>query len=138
MQTGPNTSSHETFSSGAGVRDHGRAQQLSVQLAAGEDLGAGRAGLLDPGEHPVACVAVDQRADVGGLVRRVADDERLHLGQEAAEQVVVAGAVHVDPLDGDAALPGEREGVRGELRGRVVEVAVRLDDHRASRSRARA
>ena len=86
MQTGPKTSSHETFRSGAAFAITVGRSELAVELAAGEDLRAGRAGLLDPGEHAVARVGVDQRADVGRLVGGVADDERLDLGQEALEQ----------------------------------------------------
>ena len=50
-------------------------------------------------------------------------------GQEALQEAVVGGSLDVDPLDGDAALAGEGEGVGGELRRGLVEVGVRLDDH---------
>jgi hypothetical protein len=38
--------------------------------------------------------------------------------------------VNVDPLDGDAALPRERERVRRQLRDRFVDIGVGLDDDR--------
>src|SRR5207248_10417310 len=47
---------------------------------------------------------------------------------EALEEAVVCGALDVDPLDGDAALAREREGVRDELGRRLVEVGVRGHD----------
>ena len=98
-------------------------------LAAGEDLGAAPS-LLDPLEDALAVALVDHRPDVGLLVGRVADLQRLDLRQEALEECVADVAVDVDPLDGDAALARERERVRRELRRRLVEVGVRLDDHR--------
>ena len=58
VQTGPKTSSHETLSSGRGVRDHRRPDQLARRaIAAGEDLGARRPRLLDPLEDALARAA---------------------------------------------------------------------------------
>ena len=114
---------------GGDVREHGGLDQ-PVLLAAGEHGRAARPGLLDPGDDPLLRVGVDHRPDVGLLVRRVADLERLDLGDEARDEVVVGGAADVDPLHGDAALPGEGEGVAGELRRGLLDVGVRLDEDR--------
>ena len=79
---------------------------------------------FDPLGDPGPRVLVDHGPDVGRLVRRVADDERLDLREEALEEAVENRSLDVDPLDGDAALAGEGEGVRGELGGGEVEVGV--------------
>ena len=93
-------------------------------MAPDEELRACGLGLLDPLGDPRPRVLVDHRPDVGRLVRRVADDERLDLRQEALEEAVEHGPLDVDPLHGDAALAGEGERVRGELRRGEVEVGV--------------
>ena len=113
VQTGPNTSSHDTLSSGPAfaITVAGAAR---LEVAAGEDLCSGRASLLDPGEH-ASRAPVDQRPDVGRLVGRVAG-ARPPPWAELLEQLVVGVSLDVDALDGDAALAGEGESVRGEPR----------------------
>ena len=126
-QTGPKTSSQTTARRLGSLGEHDRAERVGV-VAAGEELRAGGLRLLDPLGDPRARVGVDHRPDVGRLVRRVADGQRLDLRQEALEEAVEGGLLDVDPLDGDAALAGEGEGVRGELRRGEVEVGVGGDD----------
>ena len=71
----------------------------------------------------------DQRADVGRLVERVADDERV----EAPREVVlepVERLVVVDALHRDARLPRVGRAAPDDALGGVVEVGVRGDDDR--------
>ena len=107
--------------------DHGRSQEPVVaQVAARQHLAL---RLADPREHAVALVLGDQRPDVRRRVRRIADLERADLCHEARYEVV-PGAVHdVDALDRDAALAGEREGIRGEARD-CPRRGIAADDRR--------
>ena len=130
VTTGPKTSWQETLSSGTGVRDHGRPDEVAVELAAGEDLGAAGPCLVDPLQDPVAGVLVDHGPDVGLLVCRVAERQRLDLRQQSGDELVVDALLNVDPLDRDAALTGEGEAVLRSRRDGGVQVGVGLDDQR--------
>src|SRR5207245_315710 len=83
-----------------------RAQQLAFDPAPGEEAGARRLRLLDPREDALLRAVVDHRADVGLVVARVADVQRLDLRQEALEEAVERGPLDVDALHRDAAQPG--------------------------------
>ena len=84
VTTGPKTSSHDTLASARRSGDHRRLDHDSASLAAGEHLGAEPAGLLDPLEDPLSRIRVDHRADVRLLIGGIADDELLHMRDEAA------------------------------------------------------
>ena len=119
-----------------GAAQHGRreAAVLVDELAAGEQLGAARDGLVDPLLDAVAVVRGDQRADVGVLAHRVAGDEALDVLDEAGREVVGDRLVQQDPLDRDAALARVREGVDLGLVGGLLPVAVVVDDERRGRA----
>ena len=75
-------------------------------------------------------LGVDERADVGGVVHRVTDDELLGTADELDEELVGDGVVDEQPGAGNTALPlvegdGEESGVDG-----VVEVGVGEDHGR--------
>ena len=61
-------------------------------------------GLVDPGLDALGGVLADQRADVGGVVRRVAGDLRLDGRDDLRHQPVVDGGVGDHPLHRDAGL----------------------------------
>ena len=111
------------------LAEHERAERVRV-CGTYEELRACGLGLLDPLRDPRARALVDHGADVGRLLGRIAHDQCLHLREEALEEAVDDGPLDIDPLDGDAALPGEGEGVRGELRGGKVEIGVGGHDDR--------
>ena len=98
--------------------------------AAGEHRSALRLSALDPGEHLLELLLVDDRADLGRRVVRIADDTALHPGQQPAAEVVVDRLLHINPASRGAFLSGrpERAGV-GQLDG-AVEVRVGHHDHR--------
>src|SRR5437016_1234122 len=97
---------------------------LVDQLAAGEQLGAGRDRLVDPLLDPVAVVGRDQRPDVGLGIEWVTDREALGVADKALGEVIGDRLVHEYALDRDAALPGVREGVKLGFVGSRLPVAV--------------
>src|SRR4029077_5564537 len=60
---------------------------------------------------------------------RAPDAQRFGRRHERPHERVVGRTLDVDALYRDAALPGERERVRGELRRCCLEVCVSGDDH---------
>ena len=64
------------------------------------------------------------------LVVRIAGDQRLGLRHQPVAQLVVDVGVDEDALHADAALAGLVEGAEDDPLDRVVEVGVRVDDHR--------
>ena len=136
VATGPKISSHQTLASCGGRAEQGRRQAAALvdQLAAGQQLGAGGDRLVDPLLDPVAVAGGDQRADVGLGVERVADRQRLDVGDEALGEGVGDVLVDEDALDRDAALAGVREGVDLGFVGRRLPVAVGVDDQRRVRA----
>src|SRR5581483_12057527 len=85
--------------------------------------------LAHPLEDPLAILVGDHGPDIGALVRRVADDEGFDLRNELGDERIPRLADDEDALDRDAALAGERERVRGELR-RSTRRGIFTDDRR--------
>src|SRR5262249_2903335 len=75
-----------------GLDHHGRLDHAAPDVAAEQALGPGGARLGQPRPDPLAVAGADQRAESGGLVERVADFERAHLGHEAVHELLEAGA----------------------------------------------
>jgi hypothetical protein len=86
------------------VVEHGGRVARPVAGAAGEHAAAGRHGLVDPRLHPPGGGLVDERADVGRVVVRVADTECGDVPPDLLDELVVDVAVGVDALHGDAGL----------------------------------
>src|SRR5438270_9690644 len=114
------------------VADTGDPRRLEelAGLATGEHFRSARSRLLDPRADPASRVVVDHGADVSLVVARVPDLQRFDLRHERLHEGVECGTLDVDALHGDAALPGERKRVCGELRRRRGNVGIRSDDHR--------
>ena len=90
VHSGPKTSSHETFASARRVGDDGRPEELAVERPAGQDARASLPCLLDPLEDAVALARRDERTDVGRVVRRIADDERVDRGRKRSRNASYA------------------------------------------------
>ena len=80
--TGAKTSSQRDAQVLGDVGEHRRPPHRALALAAGEHGRARGARLVEPLADPVGVRRVDHRADVGRLVERVADDERLDAADE--------------------------------------------------------
>ena len=91
MQTRPEDLLARDLRVGRRVRDHRRAEQLAVERAARKDRAPRAVASSIHCEHAIALGLGDQRADVGLLVRRVADFERLDAWKKALEECVVGG-----------------------------------------------
>src|ERR1700730_8518621 len=77
LTTGPNTSSHTTFMVGLTPASTvgsvcGARGVHPAALAAGEDFCAAARRVIDPGLHALRRALVDQRADIGRRVHRIA------------------------------------------------------------------
>ena len=73
---------------------------------------------------------VGERAQPVGAPQRVADGDGLRLLDQPAHQLVVDGALHVDPAVGGALLAAETEGGAHDALGRLVQVRRGHDDGR--------
>src|SRR5262245_32833939 len=83
---------------------------------------------MDPAFHPPCRALVDQCADIGRRIHRVADLELRDLFSQAHDEAVVQARVHIDVLHGDAALAGQPHRVEGAQWRRLFDIAVRIDD----------
>ena len=130
--TGPNTSlrAHLHVRRDVGEHASARARRRRSSSPPVATLAPPATRLVDPRRHPVALAGRDERRHVGGLVERVADDERCDPLDQRGGEVVGDRAVHVDPLRRDAALAGVGEAGDLDLVGRRLPVAVGLDDDR--------
>jgi ParB family chromosome partitioning protein len=70
----------------------------------------------------------DERADLGFVVRRVADDDRLRRGDEAGDEFIVRLALDEDAAARAAILAGVGEDAHRRLRRRFLQVGVGEDD----------
>ena len=116
--------------SGAHAGEHGGGEQAVANVAAGGDRGPACDRLADPRDDAIAGVGADERADVGRLVERVAEDEPLDARDERGEEAVVDRALGDHALHRDAGLPGVREPGAGDPLGGTVDVGVGRHDHR--------
>ena len=73
LTTGPNTSSQTTRMFGLDVDQHGRLDLRAVAAAAGQHARALLRGLAHPGLDALGRRLVDQRADVGRGIERIAE-----------------------------------------------------------------
>ena len=123
----------QDLAAGRGVGEDGRAEvqptELVVRAAAEQHCRAVGHGSLDETGHSLQVPARDQRADVGGLVPRVALPQRAGLREEPREEVVGDRVGHEQPYGGQAHLPGVVELLDGQVDGEV-EVGVVEDQQR--------
>jgi len=104
--------------------------RTTVDLATDEHLRSRGHGVVDPRLHAFGLVAGHQGRDVGGLVERIADDERAHVLDQRCREVVVDRSVREDALRRDARLTRMAESRDLDLRRRAPPVAAGLDHHR--------
>ena len=128
--TGPNASSTLSLVSRSTSFEQGRLEHRAVALAAAEQGRALGHRLLDPAVEPLRLPSVDHRADEDVAVLGIAGDQRLGLRDQHVAEFVIDVVVDQDALDADAALAGLVEGAEDDPLERVVEVGVRVDDHR--------
>ena len=130
VTTGPKTSSQLTFSSGAAFAiTVGRIRPSCTSPPARISAPPARASSIQSRIRSRASSSITGPTSVSSSAGSPSFSAS-HLREEALEKRLVDGTLEVDPLHRDAALAGEREGVRGHrLRGRI-DVGVRGDDHR--------
>ena len=107
------------------------------RLAAGEDLARGAPRRSTRGSRSRASSSITGPTSVSSSAGSPTLSAST-FGTNSLHERVADVACDVDALHGDAALAGERERVRGELRRGVVDVGVRARRSPASRCRARA
>jgi hypothetical protein len=99
----------------------------SCASAAAEQAGAGADCFFDPvGADGVAFP--DQRADVGGLIERIAGLQLLHAFDEQVGELSVDRMLDQNALHGNAGLAGVAEASGDAALGGVGEVGVAVDD----------
>ena len=112
------------------VVDDGGGVERALAVVAVQQLGALGDGVVDAVLEHAGGALVDDGADVGGGVHRVAALELLGLRQHGFGELVGDLLHHQDALHGRAALAGVLGGaLHGQL-GRLVEVGILHDDQR--------
>ena len=74
---------------------------------------------------------VDQRADLGLGVHRIADPQVRDFLKQSCHEGVINLPVHKDVLNRDAALPGQHEGIARAGDGSGLGIGIRMHDGRA-------
>ncbi len=71
----------------------------------------------------------DHGADVGGFIERIAYMQFLDAFEQAREKLLLHAALHVNPLHGNAALPGIGESANDAAIGGDIYVRIGVHDH---------
>lgn len=98
-----------------------------MRRGAGQHLSAFVQRVIEQLQHLVARLAVDQRADLHAGFEAVADLQRRHAGDKLLGELRVNAALHVEPIDADAGLPGVA--VFGDQRAFHRGIDVRIVKH---------
>ena len=112
------------------VVEHGRRIERPAAVVAVQQGGALRDGIVDARLEQARRALVDDGADIGGRVHRIAGLEGLGSREHLLHEFVGDALDDEDALHGGAALAGILGGaLHGEL-GRLVEIGVLHDDQR--------
>src|SRR5262249_58876822 len=106
---------------------------IAAALAAGDDLGAMRAGIGDETLHRVEPPRIGERPHLGVGLEAVAELDRLGVIGKARQEALEYRLLHEEPRRRDADLAGVAELARGCDIGRLLRIDVaEYDDRRMS------
>src|SRR5579883_740971 len=91
------------------IRQDGWQEEIALPPAASDNRRAFVHRLLHPLLSAIQRLLIDHRANIGGLIQRIAQLQRLGMGLEFGKKWLGNRLMHIDPLDRDTGLPGIRE-----------------------------